>query len=324
MRIGIVGAGICGLAAARTLHQLGHQAVVFEKSRAPGGRVWTYRKGEYVWDSGATSIAPRGKRIQDVLLKELSTEGLVPIQKPIYVHTGLRISPGHPNGAPRYTYFKGNAELPLRLAEGLDIRLDSSVDSIERVGTGYKILEEEFDGLILTAPVPQTTLLLWSLGESRPMANVKYRPCLSIMLGFDAELPPTNYHAILDTDQVHPMTWLCLESVKSQGRAPAGGSTMVAQMSAGYSHNYYEREDEALVRAATGYVERLYGDKFQSPTVSKVKRWKYSQPESFASYEHVNPKGSRLLIASDGILGGHVEDAYEVGTLTARQIVEVD
>ncbi len=324
MRIGIVGAGICGLAAARTLNQLGHQAVVFEKSRAAGGRVWTYRKGEHVWDSGATSIAPRGKTIENVLLTELSTEGLVAVQKPIYVHTGLRVSPGHPNGAPRYTYLKGNAEFPKRLAEGLDIRLDTSVDSIERTSSGYKILDEEFDGLILTPPVPQTTLLLWSLGESRPMANVKYRPCLSIMLGFGAELPPTNYHAILDTDQVHPMTWLCLESVKSPERAPEGGSTLVAQMSAAFSHNYYERDDEALVKTATGYVERLFGPKFQAPTVSKVKRWKYSQPESFASYEHVNPKGSRLLIASDGILGGHVEDAYEVGTRTARQIVEVD
>lgn len=321
MRVGIVGAGICGLSAARYLQRLGHSPVVFEKNGSVGGRVSTLHQDNYTWDTGATSIAPRGKQIQRVLLEELSTEGLIKIEKPIYLHSGLRISPGN-HSTNRYTYQDGIVTFAQRLAEGLDVRLEHNVVGIEKARGKYIVCGEQFDALILTPPVPQITLLLWQLGESRPMANVRYRSCISVLLGFDELLPSTNYHALLDTEQIHPMTWLCLESVKSPNRAPIGGSALGAQLSASYSHSQYERDDISLVQTVTGFIERLYGPKFQSPTVWSVTRWKYSQPESLASFDNVNSKGSRLLVASDGLSGGHIEDAFDVGTRTAEQLVE--
>jgi len=289
-----------------------------------GGRVSTRTEGGYIWDTGATSIAPRGKQIEQVIQHELDTTGLVKIEKPIYLHEGLRIRPGHSPGAIRYTYTDGNVTLATRLADGLDVRLSQQIEEIERQGSGYRLLEEEFDALILTPPVPQIAMLLWPLGESRPMANVHYRPCLSVLLGYRTTLPATPYHALLDVEQVHPMTWLCLESAKSPGRAPEGQTAMVAQMSAAYSHTHFDQEDQAIVQSVAGYVARLYGSEFASPTSHNVIRWKYSQPESYASFEHVNRNGAKLMVASDGLLGGHVEDAYEIGTRTAELLVEED
>jgi len=322
LKVGIVGAGICGLASARYLHRAGHEVVVFEKGSNVGGRVASRREAGYLWDSGATSIAPRGKKIENVLLNELDIEGLVKISEPIYIHEGLRVRPGSPSGTARYTYVDGIATFAKRLAEGLDVRLERQIDGIELSGSGYLMEEEQFDAVILTPPVPQTSLLLWHLGENRPMGHVRYRQCISVLLGYHAALPAIHYHALLDPEQMHPLTWLSLESVKSPGRAPEGRTAIGAQLSAAYSLAQYEREDEALVATASGFVERLYGPAFQSPEVWSVVRWKYSQPESFASFERVNPKGSRLLVASDGLLGGHVEDAFEVGTRTAEQLVE--
>ncbi len=322
MRIGIVGAGICGLSAARHLHRDGHAVCVFEKSQGLGGRVATRRDSGFIWDTGATSIAPRGKAIEHVLLHEISTAELIKVEKPIYVHSGLRVSQGHTGGADRYTYLRGNTTFAKLLAEDLDVRLNTQVDTIEKLGKGFRILGEEFDAVILSAPIPQTSLLLWGMGESRPVANVKYRPCLSVLLGFKAELPPVNYHALLDPDQVHPMTWLCHESVKSPGRAPDGCSAMGAQLSAAYSLSHYDMADEKVIQNVVGFVERLYGSAFDSPIAASVKRWKYSQPENYASFEHVNQPGARLLVASDALLGGHVEDAFEVGTRTAKMLVE--
>ena len=313
---------MCGLAAARYLHRSGHDVVVFEKSRGVGGRIATRRKDGFVWDTGATSIAPRGKTIERVMLDEISTEGLIEIAKPIYTHSGLRVTPGHPSGAKRYTYVEGNTTFAKRLCEGIDVRLNTQVDEIAQTENGYTMQGEIFEKVILTPPVPQSGLLLWNLGESRPMANVKYRPCISVVLGFQAELRPTNYHALLDVEQMHPLTWLCLESVKSPNRAPEGCSAMSLQFNPSFSHSQYDREDEALVATAVGYVERLYGSEFQTSSASSVMRWKYSQPESLATYDHVNPPGSKLLIASDALLGGHVEDAFEIGTRVAKQLVE--
>lgn len=44
LNIAIIGAGIAGITAARTLAKAGHHVHVFEKSRGAGGRMSTPRK----------------------------------------------------------------------------------------------------------------------------------------------------------------------------------------------------------------------------------------------------------------------------------------
>ena len=52
-RIGIVGAGICGLAAAAELAAAGREVAVFDKSRGIGGRLATRRVDAMSFDHGA-------------------------------------------------------------------------------------------------------------------------------------------------------------------------------------------------------------------------------------------------------------------------------
>lgn len=322
MRIGIVGAGICGLSAARTLDGHGHEVVVFEKSRGVGGRVATRQSKGFVWDTGATSIAPRGRAIAKVMTEELSTEELVEVTRPIYVHSGLRVAAGHPNPVgSRFTYRTGNRTLAKLLAAGLDVRLETTVDAVEAEGTGYRVAGERFDAVILTPPVPQTALLLWGLGEARALASATYRACLSVNLGFLSRPPDVPYHAILDIERRHPLAWLSIESLKSPGRAPDGGVAFGAQLSPAFSREQYTRPDEELIAAVLEFLERLYGPVYTEPAASTVMRWKYAQPFGTANFNEANPEGTRLIIASDGLLGGHVEEAYEVGQMAAQRIL---
>lgn len=323
MRVGIVGAGFAGFGAARTLKASGHESVIFEKSRAVGGRVATRRLGGFTFDTGASSIAPRGMALEEAMLHELDTTDLIHIEKPIFTHSALRVFPGDAakSKISRYTYGPGNNRLAKLMAEGLDVRLETAVEELARDGKGFRIGEEAFDALVLTAPIPQTSTLLWSLEESRPIANVRYRPCLSVLLGFDTELPAQHYHALLDVEQRHPLTWLSIESQKSPGRAPVGGTALVAQMSPSYSLNFYRRSDAEIVEDVVTYIHRLYGTLLGQPVVSDVKRWKYSQPDSVALFDTVNPPGSRLVIAGDGVVGGRTENAYRSGVLSASLLM---
>lgn len=325
MRIGIVGAGVSGLAAARFLQAAGSEVVVFERAEAPGGRVATVSKSGFTFDSGATSIAPRGMTIEGVMLEELPTDELRPVTKPIYLHTGLRVMPGDhdKNLAPRYTYRGGNATLAKLLAEGLNVRLGVSIDSLSRAGQGFEMRGESLDAVILTPPVPQTSAILWSLEESRPLANARYRSCLSVMLGFERALPNLGYHALLDPEQRHPLTWLSIESQKCEGRAPAGGTAVVAQMSPAYSFNFWTQEDEEIIRDVLVYLGRLYGEEtLGKPVVQIIKRWKYSQPDSVALFDSVNIPGAKLVIAGDGLSAGRVESAFESGVRAARFLLD--
>ena len=323
MRVAIVGAGVAGLAAARTLVESGAGVVLFEKSRIPGGRLATRQVGNFIFDTGATSIAPRGLGIEGAMLHQLDKSDLIEIQRPIYTHVNLRPLPGDPtrNRVSRYTYRSGNIKLAQLLSDGLDLRLNTTVDSLERDGTRFLVEGESFDFLILTPPVPQASLLLWSLGESRPVANVRYRSCISIMLGYDALLPETPYHALIDVEQRHPLTWVSLESVKSPGRAPEGQSAVLLQMSPTYSQSHYQTDDDKVLKDVLPWVVQLYGPQFSTPISVDTKRWKYSQPEMTAVFDSVNQNHRGVLLAGDGLSAGRVERAYESGLEAARLLL---
>ncbi|HEY3779786.1 MAG TPA: FAD-dependent oxidoreductase [Fimbriimonadaceae bacterium] len=324
MRIGVVGAGIAGLSAARTLHAAGHKVVVFEGAGEVGGRCATREVEDFIFDTGATAIAPRGRSLETVMLHELDTSDLVLIDKPIYTHTALRVSPGAASkmNVARYTYRDGNCKLPEMLAKGLEVRTRHVVKGIERAHDHFRIGQEGFDAVILCAPLPDTAAMLNDMGEPRALGHVFYRSCLSVLLGYDKEIPDINYHAIIDVEQRHPLTWLSIESVKSPGRAPDMQTAMVAQLSPQFTELHYDTEDGAIVSATVEYIERLYGQAWSAPVVFDVKRWKYSQPENLASFENINHPSDRLLVASDGLIGGRVEFAYEAGQRVAKMLME--
>src|SRR5579864_2450966 len=210
MRVGVVGAGIAGLGAARLLAMGGHEVVVFEGAGEVGGRCATRKVEKYVFDTGATSIAPRGKALDAVMLKELDTSDLIKVQKPIYTHNSLRVSAGDPGKMKieRYTYKSGNAKLPELLSKGLTIRKKDEISAIEKQDETFKIEGEEFEAVIVATPLPETQRILEHSGEQRPIGHVHYRACISVLLGYEKEMPEVHYHAIVDPEQRHPLTWL--------------------------------------------------------------------------------------------------------------------
>ena len=72
-RIAVIGAGIAGLACAWRLQRAGHAVDVFEREPAPGGRMRSERRGEFVVDRGAQFIAS-GYRNLHALARELGLE----------------------------------------------------------------------------------------------------------------------------------------------------------------------------------------------------------------------------------------------------------
>lgn len=322
MRVGIVGAGMAGLACALHLQERSIETVVFEKAPSAGGRISTQAKNGYIWDNGATSIAPRGKKIERFLLEDRFAGERVLIDHPIGVHDGRRMSRGSSdrNKTPRYCFVSGNTVFPKGLAERLDVRYAVNVEEVVARDGLYWIGEESFDRLVLATTIPQAHRLLSLIKETRPISSVSYRACISVQLGFEVPTPPLAYHALIEPEQVHPLTWLCLESIKSPGRAPEGCSAVVAQLSARFSKDNFDRPDEFLVETATTLVRQLLGPKFAHPSEWGVKKWRLSQPENIARFEAVNLPGSRVFVASDGLLGGRTEDAFQCGAMVAEMI----
>ncbi len=314
------------MAAARTLAAQGHQPVVYEASPKVGGRVHTERLGGYVFDTGATTIAPRGRVLERAMFDELDREGLTRIERPIFIHSGLRVSMGDPakNRVDRFAYVTGNETLPIRLAEGLDVRLSQRIETVERRGDGFAIQSEGYDAVVLAAPTPDVLPLLEGLGESRPFSNANYRPCLSVLLGYAFEPPNLNYHALVEPENNHPLAWLSHESLKCPGRAPDGHCAVVAQLGPQFSKMYFEAPDADIIDATADLLVRLYSKAWDAPAVATVQRWAHSQPEMTALFDNVNRPGARLLVAGDGVMGGRVEYAYDAGVRAAQRLMGIE
>ncbi|MBL8067097.1 MAG: FAD-dependent oxidoreductase [Armatimonadetes bacterium] len=325
MRVAVVGAGMAGLGAARTLHAAGIATVVFEKSRGLGGRVATRRIGPYVFDHGATIISPRGTELEQVILDSLPREELVEIDRPIHMASGDRVTPVDPEGGKlrRFSYRQGNNTLAKLLADGLDVRLETQVQSLEKSDHHYRIGGEAFSHVVLTPPLPQAEALLASANDRRTFAGSQYRQCLSVMFCVDEELDRP-YHALIDPDQSQPLTWLSLEHVKVPGgfRAPKGKSAVLAQMSARYSRYSFERPDEDILAETWVDVRRVLHISRPDFIEAQVKRWRYSHAANTVGFESANPEGAKILVAGDGLSGARIHQAYSAGVRAAKQIME--
>src|SRR5579862_200717 len=113
--VAIIGAGMAGLAAARTLTAAGCRVVIYEQSKAVGGRVATRRIEGCILDHGAQNLKPTGSELQDVMLYELPTDDLIRIEAPVCLYTpDGQVWPPDPeyDAEPKYAYRHGLTMLP--------------------------------------------------------------------------------------------------------------------------------------------------------------------------------------------------------------------
>ena len=130
------------------------------------------------------------------------------------------------------------------------------------------------------------------------------------------------YHAIVAEESVHPMHWLSVETLKvPHGRAPEGHTALVVQMGPKFSKWKFQADDAEVLEDALIDVERVLGKGFETPTVHAIVRWAQSQPDTVSGFDSVNPPGTTLVAAGDGLEGGRIEHAYDCGIKAAKLLL---
>lgn len=308
MRVGIIGAGLSGLAAARELRRLGHRVTVVEKSRGVGGRIASRRVGGTVVDHGTPVIgAPAGSALA-ALIDALPKNDAVAL------------------GDGAWSYRSGTTRLAKLMAEDLDILLGTRIATLRAGRAGIELGGEQgnthgvVDRVIISAPAPQAAdLLEHSPGAGDRVAalrDVTYAPAIMLLAGL--RIPPPDG---LDPFPVpEPFHRITAESVK--GRPPGDGVVpVVARVAAGPSADLLDAPDDDILadlapalRAACG----ADGD----PAWIQVKRWRFALPESATGSAAVNPDGVRILVCGDGVAGGGLATVFASGIAAAQRVAD--
>ena len=331
----IVGAGMAGVACARTLRQGGQQVTVFEKSPGAGGRMATRETPLGGFDHGAQYFTVRDARLARALE---TVPGLV---RPWSANTVRVLDPqgrvaeaALPPREPHWVPVPGMNALPRAWAQPLAqdgaLRTHTRVTRIERdvldkrrwqlhteAADGAVHVHGGFDAVLLALPAPQAAALLDASAlapkAARALHGVHMAPCWTLMLAFPAAMQPglgtlgPQWNAARSTH--HRVAWLARESSKPR-RDPIERWTV--QASAAWSHEHLEDEParvEAKLQRAFAEITGIRA----TPGMSAVHRWRYAQTLKPLGQPHWWDAKAGLGACGDWCIGHRVEDAFVSG-----------
>jgi len=338
--VAIIGVGISGLAAAHTLQDAGRIVTLFEKSRSVGGRAATRKRDGFIYDYGAQYFKGGSPLSTEWITKRFPTSDLINIDKPVWTFDKEgHIKEGDPkqNADPKWSYRNGFTSFSKRMAERLDIHLETSVGRIQQGTTGWTLYDTEgkslssFDQLLITIPASQAIALieasqfLADLREtiSAQLSKAQYNPLISVMLGYKPTPRPRPYYALVNIDKAHPISWLAWEHEKARERVPEGTGLLIAQMAAQYSKEHRETEQNTLYPDVAQLVAALIDEQLAAPIFTDVQYWRYALPSEKADADalHAITLPTGLAFCGDGFVGGRVHLALEDGIYVARQLL---
>jgi renalase len=342
-RIAVIGAGIAGIACARTLAQAGHRVTVFEKSRGAGGRMAT-RESEFGgFDHGTQYFTVRDARFEKALA---TAPGLV---RPWSANTvrildelGRVVASALPPKEAHWVASPGMNALVRLWAQPLDaagqLALETEVMRIEpdKLHASQWQLQTEgpgadsrvhsgFDTVILAVPSSQAQALLLSSQQAKPLvaelSEVSVAPCWTLMLAFPQAMQPTMAHlgphwnAARSTH--HRIAWLARESSKP-GRSPIERWTV--QASPEWSERHLEDDAERVKAKLLKAFTEVTGIRAQPPHAA-VHRWRYAQTQQPLGKTHAWDAKSRIGACGDWCLGHRVEDGFVSGLEMALSVI---
>ena len=334
-KMAVVGAGIAGLACARTLMQAGGDVQVFERADATGGRTRACETPFGTFDAGAQYFTVRDARFSQVLA---TTPGLcrpwsanaVRVLDPHgrVAEAALPKPEAHWVAVPRMDALAAQWAEPISAAARLHLNtrvarierdaLDASRWQLRTAGPGGEVhVASGFDAVLLALPSPLAAGLLQASGLAPGLAaqlgDVQVAPCWTLMLAFPQAAQPglphlgPQWNAALSTH--HRIAWLARESSK-----PRRGTVerWTVQASAEWTQEHLE-DDPLRVRAKLlkGFAE-ITGIRAE-PSHAEVLRWRHARTLKPLGRSHLWDATSGLGACGDWCLGHRVEHAFLSG-----------
>ena len=308
MKIAIIGAGMAGLTAAHQLRERGLDCTVFEKSRGLGGRMATRRVDTLQFDHGAQYFTARGARFQSRLM-QWQAQGIA-----------AEWRPGKWVGIPGMT---GPAR---SLGAGVEIIRGARVTGLDGGPGHWRLVSDTapngakehglFEAVILAIPAPQVVPLAASAGIRFPeLESVRYAPCLTLMLAFDAA---TDLHEPSLSPVEGPIAWIARDGTKPGREGPL--ETLVVHATPAWSRQHVDDPTESAADALLNGLRPHIGN--AEPVFRMLHRWLYARVEQTAGVPYLWDPIHQVGACGDWAGGPRVEAAFDSGEAVATAVIE--
>ncbi|HWO67455.1 MAG TPA: FAD-dependent oxidoreductase [Umezawaea sp.] len=308
MTVVVVGAGIAGLACARSLTEAGVVVRVLERGRVCGGRLATKRYDGRRTDIGAAYFTAQDDDFS-ALAARWQDRGLV--REWTDTLSVLEPDGGHRTTGPmRWAAPNGLRSLAEDLAEGLDVTTGRAVEWIE---PGPRVDGVDAKAVVLAMPGPQALNILHpDLTSARAsIEDQHWLPSLAVTLVFPSRTW-SDFHGAFVND--HPI----LQTVFDDGdRRGDNAPVLVAHTTADFTEHYVADPSAAADEVETA-VRTVLG--LTTPaTTTHVHRWTYARPTKPGRAPfYLDQHG--IGIAGDAWGSPRVETAWLSGTALGKAL----
>jgi len=322
IKVAIVGAGLAGLTAARTLADHRVAVTVFEKSRGYGGRCATRRDGVWQFDHGAQYFTVRDPRLSPLVHAWRQRGVIATWDGALAVREGGVWQPSKA-GVRRWVAVPGMSALGAHLAADLDVRLETTVRHIEREGQQWRMVADTgadlgaFDVVLCCIPSHQAqTLLAPGAPALAAIAGAAVmHPTWATMLVLDQRPPVAWNGAFLNDDPT--LSWISRNASKP-GR-PAD-ETWVLHATRAWTVEHLADEANDVTAAMTAALEAAVGVPI-TPVHSIAHRWLYALPDPVTPDAALYDATLRLGAGGDWCGGPRVEGALLSGVALAGRVL---
>lgn len=316
----IVGAGLTGIMAARTLKEKGYEVLLVDKGKSVGGRMATRRIDSGKVDHGAQFFTVRNERFHSEVDQWLK-QGFVK----------RWFGESHP----RYMSPGGMNALAKTLAKDLPVQLKTEISQIEQQRDGYIVRsttgeEIKTKTIILTIPAPQAEALLINSKieinetEMEKLKHITFNPCfVGLFKLSDTPELPENGH--LDQGLPEGMMRIVDHYKKGISDERTVSVYMTGQWSKEYNDETSEHVLNHMINLSKDYFDR------QSILSQQLKRWRYAEAVQFLKEPYLEmSRDNRVILAGDAFLSNEdpathtrLESAFISGVLAAEHLAQM-
>ncbi|MEX0593257.1 MAG: FAD-dependent oxidoreductase [Balneolaceae bacterium] len=336
MKIAIIGAGIAGLVAGRELTRAGHEVIVIEKGRKPGGRLSTVRLGDDgpLADNGVSWITANRPDFRPFASDLIDRDLLDVWGDHIDYYDGEQLLPERPPflAGTLYAAPGGSASIAGELSRWVDVEEGERAIGLTFIGANRRKKRAwmvnlassrtiEADAVVVATPAPEAYGILLTTQDEidvfkmiREIDSIHYEASIALSVQTELSTLP-DWEAVICQDSI-------IREITHEGsKRPGSNGTFTVLSSDPFAREHRTRPIEEVRQTLWDRVSVLTGLPRVEPIQSSMTYWPFHKPKSVLDVPYLEHEkvDAPLAIVGDYFEGNDTESSFCSGLALAKK-----